>query len=223
MKTIDIITNINTYLKTEDRVILETLLKKLDVQYREEEAKSQGGNTALKRLRVVNKILKAARKDERYPEFHKCFAREINNEKYQLFGCVYYFIALRDPYRTTAEEYTLEEQKNFKRHPEEFFDQLLQQTLNKVDFDIMEIKKSLEQFKAEQKLLPPNRRNPNCILPIGNVEGIGFNAEYFINIVDVLGADSEFYQNENPTGLSYFKSSIGMAILCPVRLNRGSI
>lgn len=37
MKTIDIITGLNTYLKTENKSIIEELLNKLNVQYREEE------------------------------------------------------------------------------------------------------------------------------------------------------------------------------------------
>lgn len=32
--------------------------------------------------------------------------------------------------------------------------------------------------------------------------------------------DTEFYQNENPIGMSYFKSDIGMALLCPCRLKK---
>ena len=35
MKTIDIITGLNTYLKTENKSIIEELLNKLDVQYTE--------------------------------------------------------------------------------------------------------------------------------------------------------------------------------------------
>lgn len=221
MKTIDIITGINTYLKTENKSIITELLNKLDAQYREEEMKSQGGNTALKRLRIANKILKQNKKDEIRTIFHKCFTEEINGEKYQIFGCAYYLIALKEQYKTTAEEHTLEEQKEFGFNPGKIFEALKNATLNKVDFDITEIKKSLKNFEAEQKLLPPKERLTKCELPIGNVDGMGFNAEYFINIVDVLGSDTEFYQNESPTGTSYFKSDIGMALLCPCRLRSG--
>lgn len=218
MKTIDIITGLNTYLKTENKSIIEELLNKLDVKYREEEMKAQGGNAALKRLRIANKILKQNRKDEIRTTLHKCFTTEIDGETYQTFGCAYYFIALKEQYKTTAEEYAPEEQEKLGFNPRSFFDELKKAKLNKVDFDITEIKKSLEDFKAEQKLLPPKGRLTKCELPIGNVDGMGFNAEYFINIVDVLGSDTEFYQNESPTGTSYFKSDIGMALLCPCRL-----
>ena len=90
--------------------------------------------------------------------------------------------------------------------------------LTKIDFDIMEIKKNFENFKAEEKLWPKNVRRGRCILPIGNIDSMGFDAEYFINIIEVLGPNTEFYQNEKPNGTSYFKSDIGMALLCPCRL-----
>lgn len=82
----------------------------------------------------------------------------------------------------------------------------------------MEIKKDFENFKAEEKLWPKKVRRERCILPIGNGDSMGFNAEYFINIIEVLGPNTEFYQNEKPNGTSYFKSDIGMALLCPCRL-----
>lgn len=43
--------------------------------------KARGGNTALKRFRIANKILKQNRKDELRTIFHKCFTEEINGEK----------------------------------------------------------------------------------------------------------------------------------------------
>lgn len=218
MKTIDIITGLNTYLKTENKSIIEELLNKLDVQYREEEMKAQGGNAALKRLRIANKILKQNKEDEILTAFHKCFTTEIEGKTYQTFGCLCYFIALKEQYKTTAEEHTPEEQNEFGFKPERFFDELKKQKLNKVDFDITEIKKDFENFKAEQKLRPKKVRRGRCILPIGNIDSMGFNAEYFINIIEVLGLNTEFYQNERPDGMSCFKSDVGMALLCPCRL-----
>lgn len=218
MKTIDIITGLNTYLKTENKSIIEELLNKLDVQYREEEMKAQGGNATLKRLRIANKILKQNRKDEIRTALHKCFTTKIDGETYQIFGCPYYFIALKEKYKTTAGEHTPEEQNKFGFKPEKYFDDLKNAILNKVDFDITEIKKDFENFKAEEKLWPKKVRRGRCILPIGNIDSMGFNAEYFINIVEVLGPNTGFYQNERPDGTSCFKSDIGMALLCPCRL-----
>lgn len=218
MKTIDIITGLNTYLKTENKSIIEELLNKLDVQYREEEMKARGGNAALKRLRIANKILKQNKKDEILTALHKCFTEEIDGETYQIFGCQYYFVALKEKYKTTAEEHTPEEQKELGYNMGRFFDDLKNAIFNKVDFDITEIKKDFENFKSEEKLWPKNVRRGRCILPIGNIDSMGFDAEYFINIIEVLGPNTEFYQNEKPNGTSCFKSDIGMALLCPCRL-----
>lgn len=218
MKTIDIITGLNTYLKTGSKSIIEELLNKLDVQYREEEMKARGGKVALKRLRIANKILKQNKKDELRTVLHKCFTEEIDGETYQIFGCQYYFVALKEQYKTTAEEHTPEEQEKLGFNPRRFFDELKTAKLTKIDFDIMEIKKNFENFKAEEKLWPKNVRRGRCILPIGNIDSMGFDAEYFINIIEVLGPNTEFYQNEKPNGTSCFKSDIGMALLCPCRL-----
>ena len=141
-----------------------------------------------------------------------------DGEIYQTFGCAYYFIALKEQYKTTAEEHTPEEQEKLGFNPGKFFNELKNANLNKVDFDIMEIKKDFENFKAEEKLWPKKVRRGRCILPIGNIDSMGFNAEYFINIIEVLGLNTEFYQNERPDGTSCFKSDIGMALLCPCRL-----
>lgn len=59
MKTLDIITGINTYLKTENKAILTDLLNALQNDYRYEEAKRSGGNSATKRLKAVERVLKA--------------------------------------------------------------------------------------------------------------------------------------------------------------------
>ena len=58
MKTIDIITDINTYLKTGNKAILTDLLNTLQIQYKHEEMKKKGGNAALKRQKIAEKILK---------------------------------------------------------------------------------------------------------------------------------------------------------------------
>ena len=49
MNTLNIIADINTYLKTENKSILTDLLNALQIEYRHEEAMKKGGNIALKR------------------------------------------------------------------------------------------------------------------------------------------------------------------------------
>ena len=62
MNTLNIIADINTYLKTENKAILTDLLNDLQIEYRHEEMKKKGGNIALKRQKIAEKVLKANQK-----------------------------------------------------------------------------------------------------------------------------------------------------------------
>ena len=215
MKTIDIITDINTYLKTENKAILTDLLNTLQIDYRHEEAKKQGGNIALKRQKIAEKVLKANRKDNIRPAFFKCFTEEINGDMMQIFGNAYFLIALKEEYKTGADTHTPEDMQKFDFRPSKFFD-FSGGTYNKIDFDIADIKQKLSEFKAEQKQRPAkDRKNHHPIFALGNT---GYNAEYFIDIVEALGTDAVLYQNEKSSGISYFEAESGMALLCPCRL-----
>lgn len=55
-------------------------------------------------------------------------------------------------------------------------------------------------------------------MPFGNIADRGYNAEFLIDIIEALGTDAVFYQNEKSSGISYFESEYGKAILCPCRL-----
>lgn len=213
MKTIDIIADINTYLKTENKAILTDLLNTLQIDYRHEEAKKQGGNIALKRQKIAEKILKQNQKNGMKEQFFKCWIEEIDGEKKQLFGNQYYIIALKEAFKTSAETETEAGKITFKAG--KFFDKS-QYTLNQIDFDIVDIKQKLAEFKAEQKQrTAKDRKNYKPIFKLGNA---GYNAEYFIDIVEALGADAVLYQNEKSSGISYFEAEAGKALLCPCRL-----
>ena len=213
MKTIDIITDINTYLKTGNKAILTDLLNTLQIQYKHEEMKKKGGNAALKRQKIAEKILKQNKKDGMKEQFFKCWIEEIDGEKMQFFGNQYYIIALKEAFKTSAETETEAEKITFKAG--KIFDKS-QHELNQIDFDLTEIKQKLAEFKAEQKRRPTkDRKNYKPIFKLGNT---GYNAEYFIDIVEALGADAALYQNEKSSGISYFEAESGRALLCPCRL-----
>lgn len=215
MNTLNIITDINTYLKTENKAILTDLLNALQIEYRHEEAKKKGGNIALKRQKIAEKILKANQKDNIRPAFFKCFTEDINGSTMQIFGSQYYLIALKEEYKTGADTHTPEEMQKFEFRPSKFFD-FSGGTYNKIDFDLTDIKQKLAEFKAEQKQRPAkDRKNHHPIFALGNT---GYNAEYFIDIAEALGTDAVLYQNEKSSGISYFESEYGKAILCPCRL-----
>ena len=237
MKTIDIITDLKTYINTlseDDKKyidycitnkvfnisgvglsMLAGLLDRLQTDYRHEEAKRQGGNVALKRQKIAEKVLKANQKDNIRPAFFKCFIEEINGDMMQIFGNAYFLIALKEEYKTGADTHTPEEMQKFEFRPSKFFD-FSGGTYNKIDFDLTDIKQKLAEFKAEQKQRPAKeRKNHHPIFALGNT---GYNAEYFIDIVEALGTDAVLYQNEKSSGISYFEAESGRALLCPCRL-----
>lgn len=215
MNTLNIITDINTYLKTENKAILTDLLNALQIEYRHEEAKKKGGNVALKRQKIAEKILKQNQKDGMKEQFFKCWIEEIDGERMQFFGNQYYIIALKEAFKTSAETETEAEKITFKAS--KFFDKS-QYTLNQIDFDLTEIKQYLAQFKAEQKQKPPKQRENRCVIPFGNIVDRGYNAEFLIDIIEALGTDAVFYQNQNSNGISIFEAEAGTALICPCRL-----
>ena len=195
--------------------MLAGLLDRLQTDYRHEEAKKQGGNVALKRQKIAEKVLKANQKDNIRPAFFKCFTEEIDGSTMQIFGNLYYLIALKEEYKTGADTHTPEEMQKFEFRPSKFFD-FSGGTYNKIDFDLTDIKQKLAEFKAEQKQRPAKeRKNHHPIFALGNT---GYNAEYFIDIVEALGTDAVLYQNEKSSGISYFEAESGRALLCPCRL-----
>ena len=195
--------------------MLAGLLDRLQTDYRHEEAKKKGGNVALKRQKIAEKVLKANQKDNIRPAFFKCFTEEIDGSTMQIFGSQYYLIALKEEYKTGADTHTPEEMQKFEFRPSKFFD-FSGGTYNKIDFDLTDIKQKLAEFKAEQKQRPAkDRKNHHPIFALGNT---GYNAEYFIDIAEALGTDAVLYQNEKSSGISYFESEYGKAILCPCRL-----
>lgn len=195
--------------------MLAGLLDRLQTDYRHEEAKRQGGNIALKRQKIAEKVLKANQKDNTRPVFFKCFMEEINGSTMQIFGNQYYLIALKEEYKTGADTHTPEEMQKIEFRPSKFFD-FSGGTYSKIDFDLTDIKQKLAEFKAEQRQRPAKeRKNHHPIFALGNT---GYNAEYFIDIVEALGTDAVFYQNEKSSGISYFEAEAGIALICPCRV-----
>lgn len=237
MNTLQVITEIKSYINTlpedDKRYIdycitnkvfnisgvglsmLAGLLDRLQTDYRHEEAKRQGGNVALKRQKIAEKILKTNQKDNIRPAFFKCFTEEIDGSTMQIFGNAYFFIALKEEYKTEADTHTPEEMRKIEFRPSKFFD-FSGDTYNKIDFDIADIKQKLAEFKAEQKQRPAKeRKKHHPIFALGNT---GYNAEYFIDIIEALGTDAVLYQNEKSSGISYLEAESGKALLCPCRL-----
>lgn len=215
MKNIEIITELEKYLETGNHAILTQLLDGLNKEYKLEELKKSSGASAVKRQKAIEKLLKKNQKTMPNKNFDKLFIDTVRGEEKQFLFGLYYLIALNKDYFVTAPTNSSEAEKpNFQK-----LMSLTRYSYKEVDFDIAEIKKSLAKWKAEQKEKPKKDRTEHCVLPIGNIEKVGFNAEYFIEIYGILNGanDVRFYQNLNAYGVSYFESEVGMALLCPCK------
>lgn len=214
MKTIDIITALRLYAKTDDKAILSSMLDTLEQEYRREEVKKAGGNQAVKRLKLAEKILKQNQKDSLREVLNKCITFEIDGEKFQAFGTAYYQIALKEAYKTPLDAWGDNEYASWRNTVASCFTDE-HRNYTSVEFDLTEIKTEFAQWKAEQKRKPPKMRDEFCVVRLGNT---GYNAEYFINCVEALGGDVTFLQNGNRTGMSFFESEIGKSLIMPIRL-----
>ena len=76
---------------------------------------------------------------------------------------------------------------------------------------------ALKQCTAEQKVkgVPAKKRVP-CMV---SFNGIGINAEFFVNVCKLLGDDVTLhFDSKNPKAVLVLESENGKAILCPVNM-----
>ena len=125
-------------------------------------------------------------------QLRKCWIEEINGEQMQVYCNGAFVIALNT--ENQVEVPTETENIGFK--VKKFFDDKKGCTLNKLDFNLEEIKQHKENFD------------------IGNSR---YNAKYFVSCAEALGKDTVFYQNEEITRPSYFEGSAGIGLILPCR------
>ena len=214
MKTLEIITAVNTFLKTENKEILTDLINALQVEYRHEETKRKGGNSALKRQKLIEKLLKQNKKNvpEARKQLYKLWYEEINGEQMQIYTNMYYIIALNRGNFVDVETETDAEKINFK--VEGFLTEKSNHDLTEMEVDICDIKQTIESFKAEQKQLPVKQRGGNAFYDVGNCR---FNAEYLLNCIEALGNNVKFYVNEISVKPSYLSGEAGECMILPCR------
>lgn len=217
MKNIDIIIALNRYSQTEDKKILSELLEQLNHEYSLEQLKKSEGMTAVKRQKAIEKIFKDNAKDGLAEKFSKAFLEDIKGEEKQVIFSRYYAVALNGGHFVSVEQNADGEKSPMSSVlPSERY------AYQEIPLDIAEAKKKLSEWKAEQKSKAKADREECCTLEIGCFDEIGFNAEYLISLYDILSGSGEvkFYQNLQRTAISYLESEVGIAILCPVRINK---
>ena len=86
------------------------------------------------------------------------------------------------------------------------FERRKNNTYKETAYDIVEIKLALVNATDKE----------HAYVEVGSTH---YTAQYFLNIVEFLGGSekTKFYQCEDKTGLAYFESEFGKALLCPIR------
>ena len=231
MKTLDIITALNSYIQTftpDEREkfdfyagsgvtvplstdtgasVLAALYNQLQEDYRTEELKKNKGASYASRCKKVQKLMEG--KDNANLEHSK--KSWVENEKqYVCIGGYYGFIFDE---KNRLDIPIVEEQRSITQIMEDVSD-IKSNNKTKIYFDICSIKEQLAVWKSEQKGKKKEEKESCCVI---NVCAAYYNAQYIINIVDILGAETELYQNSTKPGAATFISPLGQAFLMPCR------
>lgn len=177
---------------------LAEIIQELKAEMKEAELKAAGGASLVKRTKLLNKLLSKCYREA----FQKAFYEEIKGEKLQcsiIDG--YYAFMLRNeldiPMNENGGSVTisrcLPDYSNF----------------GECSFDMVEIKTALKLFKAKK-----DKTERFCRIEIN---GRYYNAEYLINVVEILGGDVKMYHDAKNINAAVFESENGLAILMPVR------
>lgn len=163
-----------------------------------------------KSKKIIEKILKSNQKTPQRANLATCWMEEINGRRMQIATNLYYVIALYEEYQVDVPTETERIIINTKL----VFDKRNTESVHKTDFNLVEIKKKLSEYKKRKKELPASALEDLGMIEMGNCL---FNMEYFINCVEALGEDTILYLNEVNTHQSYFESSKGLAMLFPIK------
>lgn len=171
------------------------IVQELKQELKEKALKETHGNGYLKRSKLVSKLLSKCFRED----MQKAFYEKINGEDMQccIIDGVCAFAFKKPLDLPTTEISSLTVGKLIPNYSK----------FDIVAYDIAEIKTTLKLHKAEKK-------KENCIIEIN---GKCYNAQYFINVVEALGEDVTFYQDEKWNSLDVFENENGIAILCPVK------
>ena len=171
---------------------LALLVSDLKRELSEAEIKKSKGNTFLKRSKLAEKIIMSNSREELRSGW-------IEDEK-QCFMTPYYGFML-----TEKLEITMTKSGN---HPNLSSTFKICNPENIIKYDIGKIKAEYKSHKPKKKY------GGICIVQFGDVY---FNAEYFIQCVDILGEEPAFYCGK-PKEAAIFESKNGKALLCSINL-----
>ncbi len=179
---------------------LAAIVQELKQEIKETELKKAGGNSIIKRTKLIKSLLAKCSKED----FRKGWFDEIENEKMQV--CIidgYYGFAFKN-----ALDIFMDNSPKFA------FKQAIPDYSNfeQIEFDIADIKIKLKLHKAKKD-------KTTCLIQIKDK---WYSAKFFIDVVDGLGGNVVMYQNPKANGIDVFKSENGIAVLCPARPPKGT-
>lgn len=177
---------------------LALLVSDLKRELSEAEIKKSKGNTFLKRSKLAEKLINQNEREH----FRKGWIEtDVFDNKYQCFMTSYYGFMLSEnleiPMYDEQDEKPFNMSNMFKNVSE-----------NLAGYDIGKIKAEYKSHK------PKTKDNWRCLVQFGDVY---FNAEHFIQCVDILGEEPAFYCGK-PREVAIFESKNGKALLCPITL-----
>ena len=230
MKTLDIITALNSYIQTftpdekeafdyyfknalpvsngTGASVLAALYNQLQEDYRTEELKKNRGISYAARCKKAQKLIEG--EDNANLEYLKKSWVE-NKKQYACIGGYYGFIF--DEKNRLDIPISEDPPKNLTEVLEDISD-IKSKNKTKIDFDRCAIKEQLATWKSAQKGKKKSEKEPSCLINIGAAY---YNAQYILNIVDILGAETELYQNSSTPGAATFISPLGQAVLMDCR------
>lgn len=175
---------------------LALLVSDLKRELSEAEIKKSKGNTFLKRSKLAEKLINQNEREH----FRKGWIEtDVFDNKYQCFMTSYYGFMLSEnleiPMYDEQDEKPFNMSNMFKNVSE-----------NLAGYDIGKIKAEYKSHK------PKTKDNWRCLVQFGDVY---FNAEIFINVVDVLGGEPVLHLGKKNSA-SYFVSENGKAVIIPM-------
>lgn len=190
------------------------LYRELEQEFKMECAKSKGGASLVSRTKLANKLIKSMNANRE--QFQKGWKQLIKGEQYQvLMFNGYYAVCLSEGHELDVPMHDDEEPKclpNIEKCFPEY-----ERDYTSAPAPVEQVTAALKQCAAEQKAKGiPAKKRDRCII---SFNGIGFDAEYFVNTCKLLGDDVTLhFDSKNPKAVLVLESENGKAILCPVNM-----
>ncbi len=180
---------------------LAVLVRDLKQELKQECAKSEKGASFASRQKLLQKLI--LKNPDRMSQYQKGVYADIKMERMQTFiinghyAMAFHADSIFDIETVENQKEWLDLNTVFPKDTDSY---------NQVNYDISNIKALAKLIKSKKQKYP---------VRIGDA---WYNAEYFLNVVKILGGNVKMMQSNNPLLPAYFESENGIAILLPVNI-----